>query len=114
MLDADLQDPPEILPEMMDMMDHGYDVVYGRRAARRGESIFKRVTAFLFYRLLNMLSDVAIPNDTGDFRLVSRRTLDAVLEMPERSRFVRGMFAWAGFSSNWVGIHSRGAHGWGN
>ncbi len=97
MLDADLQDPPEILPDMMAMMDRGYDVVYGRRAERKGETLFKKLTAYLFYRFLNKLSDVAIPSDTGDFRLVSRRSLDAVLGMPERSRFIRGMFAWAGF-----------------
>ena len=97
MLDADLQDPPEILPDMMAMMDRGYDVVYGRRAERKGETLFKKLTAHLFYRFLNTLSDVAIPNDTGDFRLVSRRSLNAVLGMPERSRFIRGMFAWAGF-----------------
>ncbi|MFW8633655.1 glycosyltransferase family 2 protein [Cribrihabitans pelagius] len=97
MLDADLQDPPEILPDMMMMMDRGYDVVYGRRAERQGETIFKKATAFLFYRFLNTLSDVDIPRDTGDFRLVSRRALDAVLAMPERARFIRGMFAWAGF-----------------
>ncbi len=97
MLDADLQDPPEILSEMMVMMDQGYDVVYGRRAKRKGESLFKRATAFLFYRILNSLSDVSIPNDTGDFRLVSRRALNAVLDMPEQTRFVRGMFAWVGY-----------------
>lgn len=97
MLDADLQDPPEILPDMMMMMDRGYDVVYGRRAERQGETRFKKATAFLFYRTLNALSDVDIPKDTGDFRLVSRRSLDAVLQMPERARFIRGMFAWAGF-----------------
>jgi len=97
MLDADLQDPPEILPDMMSMMDRGYDVVYGRRAERKGETLFKKLTAHLFYRFLNVLSDVAIPKDTGDFRLVSRRSLDAVLNMPERSRFIRGMFAWAGY-----------------
>ncbi|MCB4454865.1 glycosyltransferase family 2 protein [Leisingera sp. McT4-56] len=97
MLDADLQDPPEILPDMMLMMDRGYDVVYGRRAVRQGETLFKKATAFLFYRFLNALSDVDIPKDTGDFRLVSRRALDAVLAMPERARFIRGMFAWAGF-----------------
>ncbi|WP_405109730.1 glycosyltransferase family 2 protein [Phaeobacter sp. BS52] len=97
MLDADLQDPPEILPDMMMMMDRGYDVVYGRRAERHGETLFKKVTAYLFYRFLNTLSDVDIPKDTGDFRLVSRRSLDAVLKMPERARFIRGMFAWAGF-----------------
>lgn len=97
MLDADLQDPPEILPEMMQLMDQKYDVVYGKRAKRNGESIFKRVSAFLFYRFLNALSDVPIPTDTGDFRLVSRRSLNAVLEMPEQARFIRGMFAWVGF-----------------
>ncbi len=97
MLDADLQDPPEILPDMMSMMDRGYDVVYGRRAKRHGETVFKKVTAFFFYRFLNALSDVDIPKDTGDFRLVSRRALNAVLDMPERTRFVRGMFAWAGY-----------------
>ena len=102
MLDADLQDPPEILPDMIAMMDRGYDVVYGRRAERKGETLFKRLTAHLFYRFLNRLSDVPIPNDTGDFRLVSRRSLDSVLGMPERSRFIRGMFAWAGF--NQIGL----------
>ncbi len=102
MLDADLQDPPELLSDMMAMMDRGYDVVYGRRSERKGESYFKKITAHGFYRLLNRLSDVPIPHDTGDFRLVNRRALDAVLEMPERSRFVRGMFAWAGFQQ--IGI----------
>ncbi|SLN72504.1 hypothetical protein ROJ8625_03842 [Roseivivax jejudonensis] len=97
MLDADLQDPPELLPDMMSMMDRGYDVVYGQRARREGETAFKRATAHVFYRALNAMSDVDIPRDTGDFRLVSRRALDAVLAMPERARFVRGMFAWAGF-----------------
>ncbi len=97
MLDADLQDPPELLSDMMALMDHGYDVVYGRRRARQGETMFKKLSAWGFYRFLNALSDVEIPKDTGDFRLVSRRCLDAVLDMPERARFIRGMFAWAGF-----------------
>ena len=97
MLDADLQDPPELIMEMMAMMDRGYDVVYGKRKERRGETLFKKATAWAFYRVLNMLSDIEIPNDTGDFRLVSRRALDAVLAMPERARFVRGMFSWVGF-----------------
>ena len=102
MLDADLQDPPELLPDMMHMMDRGYDVVYGRRAERQGESAFKKATAWGFYRLLNMMTDVDIPKDTGDFRLVNRRALDAVLSMPEKARFMRGMFAWAGFDQ--IGI----------
>ena len=97
MLDADLQDPPELLSDMMMMMDRGYDVVYGRRAERKGETLFKKASAYLFYRALNALSDIEIPKDTGDFRLVSRRALEAVLDMPERARFIRGMFAWAGF-----------------
>lgn len=97
MLDADLQDPPELLHDMMPMMDRGYDVVYGKRSERLGESAFKKVTAHMFYRFINTLSDVAIPTDTGDFRLVSRRALDAILAMPERARFLRGMFAWVGF-----------------
>ncbi len=102
MLDADLQDPPELLHDMMTMMDRGYDVVYGRRAERQGETVFKKATAHMFYRFLNFMSDVAIPKDTGDFRLVSRTALDAVLAMPERARFIRGMFAWVGFRQ--VGI----------
>jgi len=82
---------------MMKIMDQGFDVVYGRREKRQGETLFKKLTAWGFYRILNAMSDVEIPKDTGDYRLVSRRALDAVLSMPERSRFVRGMFAWAGF-----------------
>jgi len=97
MLDADLQDPPELLPEMLALMDQGYDVVYGKRTKRKGESVFKRASASLFYRLIQRLSDVEIPVDSGDFRLVSRRALDQFLSMPERSRYVRGMFAWIGF-----------------
>ncbi|SFS85630.1 dolichol-phosphate mannosyltransferase [Sulfitobacter marinus] len=102
MLDADLQDPPELLTDMMFMMDRGFDVVYGRRSERRGETMFKKATAHLFYRFLNAMSDVPIPQDTGDFRLVNRRSLNAVLAMPEKARFIRGMFAWAGFKQ--VGI----------
>jgi polyisoprenyl-phosphate glycosyltransferase len=102
MLDADLQDPPELLADMMSMMDRGYDVVYGRRGERQGESLFKRASAHLFYRILNVMSDVAIPKDTGDFRLVSRRALEAVLAMPEKARFIRGMFAWVGYDQ--IGI----------
>jgi dolichol-phosphate mannosyltransferase len=96
-LDADLQDPPELLPEMMAAIDAGADVAYGRRRSREGEGIFKLYTAFLFYRFINWLSDIEIPKDTGDFRLVTRRVLDAVNLMPERHRFLRGMFAWVGF-----------------
>jgi dolichol-phosphate mannosyltransferase len=96
-IDADLQDPPELLHRMMEELDHGADVAYGRRISRGGESIFKLATAFFFYRLINWLSDIDIPKDSGDFRLVNRVVLDAVNSMPERHRFIRGMFAWVGF-----------------
>lgn len=96
-LDADLQDPPELLPRMLAMMDDGSDVVYGRRRTRAGESLFKRGTAAIFYRLLGALAENEIPRDAGDFRLINRRTLEAVLRLPERRRFVRGLISWVGF-----------------
>ena len=97
-IDADLQDPPELLPEMMAEMDaQGADVVYAVRRARAGETAFKKATAKLFYRLLSRMTDVEIPVDTGDFRLMSRRALDALLSLPEQARFIRGMVAWVGF-----------------
>ena len=96
-IDADLQDPPELLPEMMRLMDDGADVVYGQRIGRDGETWFKKATATAFYRLLLRLTDVQIPPDTGDFRLMSRQVLDALLAMPEYQRFIRGMVAWIGF-----------------
>ena len=96
-LDADLQDPPELLPKMMARMDDGCDVVYGQRITREGETVFKKATAFLFYRLLNRMVDVEIPRDTGDFRLLSRRALDVLNSMPEQHRFIRGMVSWVGF-----------------
>jgi dolichol-phosphate mannosyltransferase len=96
-IDADLQDPPELLGDMMKLMDDGADVVYGQRQERRGESAVKRFTALAFYRVLNKLIDVEIPPDTGDFRLMSRRTLDEFNRMPEQHRFVRGMVSWIGF-----------------
>jgi dolichol-phosphate mannosyltransferase len=97
LMDADLQDPPEIVPQMIAKWREGYDVVYGRRTDRAGESVFKRSTAHGFYRLLNKLSDVPIPFDAGDFRLMSRRVVDTLRAMPESDRFVRGMVSWAGF-----------------
>ena len=96
-LDADLQDPPELLPAMMAKMDDGADVVYGLRRSREGETASKKLTASLFYRLIARLTDVPIPRDTGDFRLMSRRSLDVLLAMPERHRFIRGMVSWIGF-----------------
>jgi len=97
LIDADLQDPPEVIHEMLAKWREGYDVVYGTRTERRGESFFKRLTARSFYRVLNHLSDVPIPLDTGDFRLMSRNVVDALRGMPERDRFVRGMVSWVGF-----------------
>jgi len=96
-LDADLQDPPELLGPMMQLMDEGADVVYGKRRVREGESGFKKLSAKIFYRTLNALSDVPIPVDCGDFRLMNRRVLDALLQMPEQARFIRGMISWIGF-----------------
>jgi glycosyltransferase involved in cell wall biosynthesis len=97
LIDADLQDPPELLGEMMRLMDEGASVVYGEREQRAGESIFKRVSAWIFYRLLHRLTDVPIPPDTGDFRLLSAHVVQVLNRMPEQHRFVRGMVSWAGF-----------------
>ncbi len=97
-IDADLQDPPELLPAMLDAMrDQEADVVYGVRRSRDGETTFKRATAHGFYRLLSRATEIEIPVDTGDFRLMSCRALEALLAMPEQSRFIRGMVAWIGF-----------------
>jgi dolichol-phosphate mannosyltransferase len=97
-IDADLQDPPELLPDMMQAMrEQDADVVYGVRRSRSGETAFKRATAHGFYRLLSRATEVDIPLDAGDFRLMSRRALDALLAMPEQARFIRGMVAWIGF-----------------
>jgi glycosyltransferase involved in cell wall biosynthesis len=96
-IDADLQDPPELLAAMMRRIDEGADVVYGRRISRDGETAFKKFSARMFYRVLSRLSDVPIPLDAGDFRLMRREVLEVLLAMPEQHRFVRGMVAWAGF-----------------
>jgi polyisoprenyl-phosphate glycosyltransferase len=95
-IDADLQDPPELLEQMMHQMDEGADVVYGQREVRQGETWFKRATANLFYRLLERLVDIEIPRNTGDFRLLSRRALTILNAMPEHDRFIRGMVSWIG------------------
>ena len=97
-IDADLQDPPELLAQMRDTMAaQQADVVYAVRRKRQGETIFKRATASAFYRVLDRVTDTPIPLDTGDFRLMSRRALDAFLSLPEQARFIRGMVAWVGF-----------------
>ena len=96
-IDADLQDPPELIAEMIPLWREGYDVIYARRAAREGETFLKRLTAHIFYRVINKLVDQPIPPDVGDFRLMSRRALDALLKLRERHRFMKGLFAWVGF-----------------
>lgn len=96
-MDADLQDPPELLPQMMTLMDGGVDVVYAQRRSRPGDATLKRWACAIFYRLLGRLAETDIPLDTGDFRLISRRVLDRILSMPERHRFLRGMISWVGF-----------------
>jgi polyisoprenyl-phosphate glycosyltransferase len=96
-IDADLQDPPELLSGMMRLMDGGADVVFGQRQEREGETWFKRWTAAAFYRLLARMTEIDVPLDTGDFRLMSRRVLEALQSMPEQHRFVRGLVAWIGF-----------------
>ena len=97
-IDADLQDPPELLPAMMQKIEEGADVVYAQRKIRKGESWFKRHTAAVFYRLLGRMGDTQIPVDTGDFRLMKRNIVDVLVRMPEAHRFVRGLVAWIGFT----------------
>jgi glycosyltransferase involved in cell wall biosynthesis len=104
-MDADLQDPPEVVEEMIAKWKEGYEVVYARRLSRAGESRFKRLTAHLFYRLLGRVSSVGIPADVGDFRLIDRKVLHALRQMPEQDRFVRGMIAWLGFRQTEVTFH---------
>jgi glycosyltransferase involved in cell wall biosynthesis len=104
-MDADLQDPPEVVGDMIARWRDGYEIVHGRRLSRDGESKFKRWTACLFYRVLTRLSSINIPRDVGDFRLVDRKVLEAFRAMPERDRFVRGMFAWLGFRQTEVTFH---------
>ncbi|HYF39684.1 MAG TPA: glycosyltransferase family 2 protein [Gemmatimonadales bacterium] len=106
-MDADLQDPPEVVVEMVRRWEEGYDVVYGVRTDREGETRFKLLTARLFYRLIHWLSDTDIPLDTGDFRLLDRKVVDAIVAMPERDRFLRGMVSWTGFRQ--IGVPYRRA-----
>ena len=97
LMDSDLQDPPELIPELVARHREGYEVVYAQRRARPGESVFKRATAFLFYRGIRAIGNVDIPPDTGDFRLVSRRVADILAQVRERRRFLRGLVTWVGF-----------------
>ncbi len=101
-IDADLQDPPELIPEFIAKWREGFDVVYATRSSRESDSRTKRLTASWFYRVYNRLADVPIPHDTGDFRLLDRRVVEALRRLPERSRFMKGLYAWAGFRQTGV------------
>ncbi len=96
-IDADLQDPPELIPDMLKLWEEGNEVIYGERKSREGESKFKLFTASMFYKTLNALSDVEIPKNTGDFRLVDRKVVDTINAMPEHNKFLRGLFSWVGY-----------------
>jgi len=96
-IDADLQDPPELIPALIERWHEGFDVVYATRTARDGETGFKKLTSALFYRSMERVSDTRVPRDTGDFRLLSRRALDALHQLRERQRFMKGLFTWIGY-----------------
>ena len=96
-MDGDLQDPPELIPQMLDMWQEGYQVIYAQRSKRKQEGWGKRLPAYVFYRLLKHLADVDIPTDTGDFCLMDRRVVDLLNKMPERNRYIRGLRSWVGF-----------------
>ncbi len=98
-LDADLQDPPELIPEFIKMLEQGYDNIYGVRTEREGESWIKLKTAEIFYSVLKKMSFVDIPQNAGDFRMLSKRTIEAIRKLPERQRFMKGLFAWVGFNT---------------
>ena len=109
-IDADLQDPPELIAEFVARWREGFDVVYGTRLERDGESWLKRLTAAGFYRLMEQVSSTPVPRDTGDFRLLSRRALDALNGVRERHRFMKGLFAWVGFRQSAIGYHRDPRH----
>ena len=96
-IDADLQDPPELIPQMIQLWEQGNEIIYAKRKKRNGESPFKLLSAKMFYQILNALSDVEIPKDTGDFRLVDRKVVDTINQMPEHNKFLRGLFSWVGY-----------------
>lgn len=96
-IDADMQDPPELIIEMINLWENGNEVIYAKRKARRGESRFKLCTAKMFYRVLDGLSDVKIPQDTGDFRLADKKVIDVINDLPEHNKFLRGLFSWVGY-----------------
>ncbi|WP_175990116.1 glycosyltransferase family 2 protein [Bacillus sp. Marseille-Q1617] len=101
-IDADLQDPPEMIPALISKWKEGYEIVYAKRKKRSGETKFKLLTAKYFYKFLNYMSDIDIPKDTGDFRIIDRKAADVFKSMTERNRFVRGMFSWVGFNQTFI------------
>jgi len=115
-IDCDLQDPPEIIEQMVAKWREGYDVVYATRNRREGESLLKRATARYFYRVFDRITDIPIPPDTGDFRLLDRRVVDVIVRLPERTRFMKGLFAWVGYKQTVLGFdrekRQSGASNW--
>jgi polyisoprenyl-phosphate glycosyltransferase len=109
-MDVDLQDPPEVIPSLIDKWHDGFDVVYGRRVGRDGETLMKRATAAAFYRMLAKVSKIEIPNDVGDFRLMSRRVVDELKRLREKDRFVRGLVSWLGFKQTAVDYQREPRH----
>ncbi|MDH3355539.1 MAG: glycosyltransferase family 2 protein, partial [Chromatiales bacterium] len=101
-IDADLQDPPELIPELIEQWQQGHDVVYAKRRKRSGETVLKKWTAHFFYRIMRKISNIDLPHDTGDFRLLSRRAVNAINSLPEHHRFMKGLFAWIGFNQKAV------------
>jgi glycosyltransferase involved in cell wall biosynthesis len=104
-IDADLQDPPELIPQLLEKWQQGYDIVYAKRIGREGESLLKKVTAYTFYRIMKRATKVKIPEDTGDFRLLSRRAAEALKTLREQHRFMKGLFAWIGFPQAFILYH---------
>lgn len=101
-IDADLQDPPELIPSLYAKLQQGYEVVYAKRRTRQGESAAKKLTAKLFYRILARITNISIPVDTGDFRIISRKVVEALKQMPEQSKFIRGQISWIGYRQTFV------------
>ncbi|MCA8832427.1 glycosyltransferase family 2 protein [Hymenobacter pini] len=101
-IDADLQDPPELIPQLYQKLREGYEVVYAKRRSRQGESAAKKLTAKLFYRLLASITNISIPVDTGDFRIITRKVVDALKQMPEQNKFIRGQISWIGYRQTYL------------